>query len=1010
MAGISAGTIEAFLTLDTSGFTMGLSQARQELGTFTDGTTTAGDRMTALGGMMVGVGTTLTKSVTLPLIGIGTAAAKTAMDFEYQMSRVEAISGATGQQLEDLEQQAKDLGRTTQYSATQAAEAMEQLGSAGLDANEILKAMPGVLDLAATDNIELANAAEIAATALNGFGLEADQVGHVADVLAESAARTNATVESMGYSFSYVAPIATATGLSMEQTAAAIGILSDAGIKGTKAGTTLRGALSRIVNPTERAAEVMENLGIEFYNTDGTMKSLNEIVGVLQTQLGGLTEEERNSALTTIFGQQALTGMLALMEAGPDKINELTESYKNCDGAAKEMADTINDNTKGSWIEFKSALEGAAIAIGEVLLPHLRKGIEWLTNMVSAFANLDPKIQENIVKWGAIAAAIGPVLIVGGKFVTMIGTMVSAVSSLGGVFATLAGPAGWIVLAGTAIAGLVVAWDTMQDSLDNSTDKFKVAAENLESFEGKVRTTDYWLAEVFGEEIEIKFSADWEVVKKASEEFYNGLIADTKSYYEEKWKVDHDGCQDVEEHEKHKQDIRAKYAQLMAKQMADNSELDGRQEEIMSELTPYLTEDVGMNSLTAGNVQGEMATWIQEKIDIVKEGNQKIFEITEQSYAQYGKLTEEAEKEINEIRAGIEKERAIVTATNVADIVEAWKLEVAAEKEILDSSARNHKRFQDNIENSITKANETYGKNIDDRIEKLKKFEKETGISCQNEIQQLELTKNAVANFAEVYGRRTTENIEHGRNFAWASEEAFKSVVMDLQMGRINTEEFGLTQEEYLGLALESMILAGAGADELAAAILKIPQEKRADVIAKIEGKTDADELKKAIDRLKDKHIKVITQYENWYTNDQGKKYGYDSQGRAGYYATGTDNALSGIATVAEYGPEIIASRNSAVLATGRQLIDLAGGEKIYNARQTREILEGMTEERVDYTDALRTINTNIILLKDAIEKKNFNNIVNNTIEKIDINEVANIEEIEYQLTELMERRTYGGV
>ena len=229
MAGISAGTIEAFLTLDTSGFSMGLNNARQDIQTFEDGTRTAGDRFSALGSAMTNVGANLTKNVTIPLVGIGTAAAKTAMDFEYQMSRVEAISGATGEELATLEEQAKELGRTTQYSAVQSAEAMEQLASAGFEANEIYTAMPGLLDLAATDNIELARAAEIAAAAINGFGLEASDVGHVADVLAESAARTNASVSSLGYSFKYVAPYSAALGVTIEETAAAIGILSDAG-------------------------------------------------------------------------------------------------------------------------------------------------------------------------------------------------------------------------------------------------------------------------------------------------------------------------------------------------------------------------------------------------------------------------------------------------------------------------------------------------------------------------------------------------------------------------------------------------------------------------------------------------------------------------------------------------------------------------------------------------------------------------------------------------------------
>ena len=198
------------------------------------------------------------------------------------------------------------------------------------------------------------------------------------------------------------------------------------------------------------------------------------------------------------------------MEVGPEKINELTESYLGCDGAAKEMADTMMGNTKGAWDEFTSALENAAIAIGDVLLPHVTKAIEWITDMVRAFGDLDPAIQENIVNWGAIAAAIGPVLIIGGKFVGMIGTMVSALASLGGVMEILAGPIGWIALAGTAIAGLAIKWNKTQKELTESTGGFVEAANNLESFEGKVRTTDNLLTRVFGKEIKIEFSAEFE--------------------------------------------------------------------------------------------------------------------------------------------------------------------------------------------------------------------------------------------------------------------------------------------------------------------------------------------------------------------------------------------------------------------------------------------------------------------------------------------------------------------
>ena len=699
------------------------------------------------------------------------------------------------------------------------------------------------------------------------------------------------------------------------------------------------------------------------------------------------------------------------MEAGPSKIDELTNSYLNCDGAAKDMANTINDNTKGAWIEFKSALEGAAIAIGDVLLPHLRKGIEWLTEMVTAFGNLDPAIQENIVKWGAIAAAIGPVLIVGGKFVGLVGTIVSAVSSLGGAFATLAGPAGWIVLAGTAVAGLIVSWNAMQDSLDRSTKSFENASNNLESFEGKVRSTDYLMAEVFGKEIEIKFSAEWEGVKEQAQTFYTDLNNDLKSYYDEKSKIDHDGCTDLELHEKHKMDIKEKYAKLQAQQMVQNTQLEGRHDEIMNQLTPFLMEE-GLSSLTVGDLQGQMSPWIKEKIRLVQEGEQEIYDIYENAYMMNRELTSVEQARILELEEQLGKDRAILTTNNMNDLMEVWELEHEAEKAMINDRAKTYRKYSESVEDAVWDAAQTVNKSIDEEIEDLKRRETQWGVSCQEEIEALKGKQFAIADFSEDYGRRTQANIDKGQEFATASKNAFESIVRDLKNGEIHVEEFGLTQEEYLSLAIQTMIEAGASADELADAINLIPEDKRPKVLADVQGKVDADELKRAIDKLQDKTVTVTYKQRNVQTYEVvGDKAFYKGGLVAERKATGTDYALPGLTEVAEYGSEIIVTRNSAMLATGRQLINLAGGEKIYNARQTKDILDNMgRSSQIDYSDSLRIINSNIILLKEAIERKNFSNVVNNNIEKIDINEVANIEEIEYQLTEMMERRTYGGV
>lgn len=317
------------------------------------------------------------------LVGVSGYALKVGSDFEAAMSRVAGISGATGKDLERLEETAKELGSTTKFSATEAAEAMENLASAGFTTNEIIDATPGLMDLAAAAGEDLASSADIAASTLRGFGLEASEAGHVADVLAENANRTNAAVADTGEAMKYVAPVAKAMGISMEETAAAIGLLSNAGIKGSQAGTTLRGALTRLVKPTEDMEGVMEELGITFFDNEGKMKSLTEIIEILQDSTKDLTDEQKNNALATLFGQEALSGMLALINEGPDALDELTTAYENCDGAASETAKTMNDNLKGSLDELESAMEGAGITAYKKFEKPIRKAVQGATEEIS---------------------------------------------------------------------------------------------------------------------------------------------------------------------------------------------------------------------------------------------------------------------------------------------------------------------------------------------------------------------------------------------------------------------------------------------------------------------------------------------------------------------------------------------------------------------------------------------------------------------------------------------------
>ena len=423
---------------------------------------------------MQGTGAAMTKYITTPLIGVGVAAAKVGGDFEEQMSRVKAISGATGDTFEQMKQQAIDLGAKTAFSAKESAAGMENLASAGFSAQEIMKAMPGLLDLAAVSGGDVALASENTATALRGFGLEASEAGHVADVFARAAADTNAEVGDMGEALKYVAPVANSMGISLEETAAAIGIMSDAGIKGSQAGTTLRGALSRLARPTKAMQDTMDNLGVSFYDADGKMKPLKTQVELLKKAFEGLTPEQQQNALVTLYGQESLSGMMALIDKGPDSLGKLTKSLKDSDGAADDMARTMQDNMNSSIEQMFGAFESAAIVIQKILAPSIKKVADAISGLVEKFVSAPESTQRLVVAIGAIAIAIGPVLYALGMLVKAFQTMkvglgvlgngISLFKKLGSAIGFLTSPVGLVIAAvALLVVGFIYLWNTSKD-------------------------------------------------------------------------------------------------------------------------------------------------------------------------------------------------------------------------------------------------------------------------------------------------------------------------------------------------------------------------------------------------------------------------------------------------------------------------------------------------------------------------------------------------------------------
>ncbi|HAQ6610385.1 TPA: phage tail tape measure protein [Enterococcus faecium] len=464
-------SVEALLKATDSGFVKTFKDAQDAVKTFEE---KSNSMTTAVGKVMQGTGAAMTKYITTPLIGVGVAAAKVGGDFEEQMSRVKAISGATGDTFEQMKQQAIDLGAKTAFSAKESAAGMENLASAGFSAQEIMKAMPGLLDLAAVSGGDVALASENTATALRGFGLEASEAGHVADVFARAAADTNAEVGDMGEALKYVAPVANSMGISLEETAAAIGIMSDAGIKGSQAGTTLRGALSRLARPTKAMQDTMDNLGVSFYDADGKMKPLKTQVELLKKAFEGLTPEQQQNALVTLYGQESLSGMMALIDKGPDTLGKLTKSLKDSDGAADDMARTMQDNMNSSIEQMFGAFESAAIVIQKLLAPSIKKVADVISGLVEKFVSAPESTQRLVVAIGAIAIAIGPVLYALGMLVKAFQTMkvglgvlgngISLFKKLGSAIGFLTSPVGLVIAAvALLVVGFIYLWNTSED-------------------------------------------------------------------------------------------------------------------------------------------------------------------------------------------------------------------------------------------------------------------------------------------------------------------------------------------------------------------------------------------------------------------------------------------------------------------------------------------------------------------------------------------------------------------
>lgn len=493
---INVGSAVAYLELDTSKFSGGFKSALTDLKTFADNTSSVNTKMKALSSSFSSVGSTLTKSVTTPLVGIAAAGVKTASNFQSAMSQVAATMGTTSDKIQDLNKFAQKMGATTAFSATEAAEGLNILAQSGLNAQEQMATLPNVLNLAAAGQISMGDAASYTVGAIKGFGDSVENAQKYVDLIAKGATLANTNVQGLGEALSGVSSTAKVYGQNAESTTKSLLRLAEQNVTGAEAATALSRAMMDIYTPTASAKKALDALGISAYDSSGNARDFNTVVDELNGALSTMTDAQKSAYENTIFTTYGMNAYNKMVSTTSEKLDQFDKGLAkasdemNGQGSAAQQAKEQLNNLKGSLTLLKSAVEGLLIAVGDRFVPFLTKLADKVSELVTKFNELSDEQKDQVVKFGLIAAAIGPVLLIMSKVVLAVNNVVMAfgkIKTLGAAFTGLSAP----IIAITAIiaalaASFVYLWKTSEDFRDKVTGIFDDVKNKFDTFQKAV--------------------------------------------------------------------------------------------------------------------------------------------------------------------------------------------------------------------------------------------------------------------------------------------------------------------------------------------------------------------------------------------------------------------------------------------------------------------------------------------------------------------------------------------
>ncbi len=412
---------------------------------------------------------------------------KKAVEFEFAMAEVGAISKASNEELVKLTEEAKRLGASTRFSASEAAAGMQKFAMAGYDTEKIMAATSSTLSLAAAGNTDLALTCDIVSDAMTGLKLSAEETGAFVDIMTATITGSNTDIAMLGETMKYVAPVAGSLGVEFKDLALAAGLMGNAGVKSSQAGTSIRTGLSRLIKPTKEVKSVMDQYGISLSKTDKGNLDLASTIDTLRTRMKDLDPVSRSSALAAIFGQEAFAGWAEIITTSDEDFNKLRESIANSAGEAERINEIYRNTTQGALEGLKSAFEGVAINIGSAFIPMMQQAAEYLNSVATAFNNLDPELQQNVAKFLLVVAGVGSFLLVLGLLapvVTGITMAIQALSVICGVvaaaFAFICTPVGAVIAIILAVnAAVIVVQKNWGKSMQQMKDDCKAAIDKI---------------------------------------------------------------------------------------------------------------------------------------------------------------------------------------------------------------------------------------------------------------------------------------------------------------------------------------------------------------------------------------------------------------------------------------------------------------------------------------------------------------------------------------------------